>query len=229
MTSSFWQTALVTIIPGLIWLWFFYRQDAYEPEPKHLLLFFFGLGMLAVLPALLLESPWQPYLQSSLRSENLLRLALMSFVVVGIVEEGAKFAVLYFVLLHLAEFDEPLDGIIYGVTVGLGFATLENILFALGMGPTVGFIRAILPPLAHASFSGWLGYFLSLAKYKSKKKLIWLGFLLAVLLHGGYDLPLLHGVRLAGLLSILLVGAAMFLLLRKMHELESISPFHPAR
>ena len=33
---------------------------------------------------------------------------------------------LYFIVLRRNEFNEPMDGIVYGVTVSLGFATYEN-------------------------------------------------------------------------------------------------------
>jgi PrsW family intramembrane metalloprotease len=33
---------------------------------------------------------------------------------------------------HWDEFDEPLDGVVYGVALALGFATLENLLFSRG-------------------------------------------------------------------------------------------------
>ena len=41
-------------------------------------------------------------------------------------EELLKFIILYFVVLRRDEFNEPMDGIVYGVTVSLGFATFEN-------------------------------------------------------------------------------------------------------
>ena len=222
-----WQIGVVSVIPGLLWLWFFYRQDAFEPEPKWLLLSLFGLGMLSVLPALWVELPWRSALLSGIHHRDLARLAFFSYILVGGVEEGAKLLVLLFTVNRLAEFDEPLDGVVYGVTVGLGFAALENLLYAAGHGPAVGLFRAVITSLAHASFTGWLGYFITVAKFSRKRKLILIGFLLAVILHGTYDLMLFWAFGLSALISFALVGTTMLLLLRKMHELELVSPFRP--
>lgn len=221
-----WQVALVSILPGLLWLWFFYRRDVFEPEPRLLLLLLFGLGMLAVLPAWFLELPWRGQLLRSIGRDPG-RLVLLSFLVVGGFEETAKFLFLLVPAYFLDEFDEPLDGIIYGITVGLGFAALENILYAAARGPAVGLFRAVVTSLAHASFTGWLGYFVSLAKFRREPPLLPLGWLIAVALHGAYDSILLGFADRASFLSFALVGGAVFLLLAKMRELEAISPFRP--
>ena len=52
-----------------------------------------------------------------------------AFILSGFVEELAKWVVLVAAVYHWDEFDEPLDGVVYGVAVALGFATLENMLF----------------------------------------------------------------------------------------------------
>ena len=222
-----WQIALVSILPGLLWLWFFYRQDAFEPEPRRLLLLLFGLGMLAVLPALLLELPWRAQLLTSLRQGDLARLALLSFAVVGGIEESVKTLTLYLSVRHMAEYDEPLDGIIYGVTVGLGFAALENLLYAYTKGLTVGLFRAVVTSLAHASFTGWLGYFVTVAKFGRRHGVIVMGLIVATILHGAYDFLLLAMGGAYGLLGFGLVGLAMLLLMMKIRELEALSPFRP--
>src|SRR5580704_11588827 len=46
-----WAAVVIPMIPGVIWLWIFYRTDQYEPEPKRLVLATFALGVLAILPA----------------------------------------------------------------------------------------------------------------------------------------------------------------------------------
>lgn len=222
-----WQIALVSILPGLLWLWFFYRQDAFEPEPRWLLLALFALGMAAVLPAFLIELPWRDQLLTSLRTSDRGRLAFLSFAVVGGAEESAKTLSLLLTVGRLREFDEPVDGIIYGVTVGLGFAALENLFYAAERGLAVGLFRAVLTSLAHAAFTGWLGYFLAAARFRRKPGLIFGGLVLAILLHGTYDFVLLALGGSSGLLGLVLVGTAMLLLLRKIRELEALSPFRP--
>ena len=57
---------------------------------------------------------------------DLSRRLYSSFLTAAWVEELLKFLVLYFIVLRRSEFNEPMDGIVYGVTVSLGFATYEN-------------------------------------------------------------------------------------------------------
>ena len=57
-----------------------------------------------------------------------------AFILSGFVEELAKWVVLIAAVYHWDEFDEPLDGVVYGVAVALGFATLENFLFVARLG-----------------------------------------------------------------------------------------------
>ena len=223
-----WQIFLVSIIPGLLWLWFFCRQDVYEPEPRRLLFLLFVLSMLGVIPAFLLELPWHQMYLNSLQQRDLVKLAIFFFVIIGGTEETIKLLILHYFLRRQPEFDEPLDGMIYGVTVGLGFAALENLLYAAaGRGWGIGLYRALVTSLAHASFTGWIGYYLSVAKFSRRSYLIPFGLLLAIAMHGSYDFILLSGIGIAGLGSFLLVGISMALLLYKMRQLESWSPFRP--
>jgi RsiW-degrading membrane proteinase PrsW (M82 family) len=224
---NLWLIIAVSIVPGLLWLWFFYRQDAFEPEPKHLLLFLFGLGMVAVLPALWFELPWRDQLIASLHQHNIKRLAFLSYVIVGGGEETAKLIALYITINWSNEFNEPLDGIIYGVTVGLGFASLENLFYASTRGITLGVFRAAVTTLAHASFSGWLGYYMAKAKFRNNPFWMAAGLLLAIFMHGTYDFLLLSVSGLFGIIPMALVGIAVLWLLKKMRALEAVSPFRP--
>jgi len=151
---------MVSIFPGILWVWYFYRKDRYNPEPGRIIIRDFIWGILVVIPASLVESPFGQYLtpQTPL------------------------------ILLFLGTiFDEPVDGIIYGVTVGLGFAAFENLFYTMLFGYRVGLFRAVLTSLAHASFTGIFGYYLSLAKQKNRRALLFYGFLLVSFLHGFYD------------------------------------------
>ncbi len=87
------------------------------------------------------------------------------------------------------EFDEVVDGIIYAVAAGLGFAAVENLFYSVRFGITVGLFRAFITDLAHASFSGIVGYHLGLAKlHKGNTTFLLLkGLAVAVGLHGMYD------------------------------------------
>src|SRR5262249_35502683 len=88
-----------------------------------------------------------------------------AFVLSGLVEECAKYVVVMAAVYHWDEFDEPLDGVVYGVAVSLGFATLENILYILGRGLSVAWGRALFAVPAHALFGGTMGYYAGRAKF----------------------------------------------------------------
>lgn len=227
-----WQAALVSIVvslvPGLLWLWFFRRQDVFEPEPKRLLLLFFAAGMASVIPAFVLEYPWRSLIQSGLGLNGWGRHALIHFVLVAGVEESAKMTALSLLARRLPEFDEPLDGIIYGVTVGLGFAALENLLYTLSYGAAVGGFRAVIASLAHASFTGWLGYFVTIAKFGRGKSPLLRGLAVAIFLHGTYNTLLLGPQGLARTMSFVLIGLALVLLMKKIRDLAGISPYRPS-
>jgi hypothetical protein len=82
-----------------------------------------------------------------------------AFVLSGFTEELAKWVVLIAAVYHWEEFDEPLDGVVYGVAVALGFATLENFLFVARLGLGVAWMRALFAVPAHALFGATMGYY----------------------------------------------------------------------
>jgi RsiW-degrading membrane proteinase PrsW (M82 family) len=141
--------------------------------------------MVAAAPAYFLER-WLPGPATPL-FDNLVRVAL--------VEELFKLLpVLVFVYRH-REFNEPMDGIVYMVACALGFATVENALYALHGGGRLLLLRAFTSTLAHVGFSGLLGYKLGVAKFRPRGGgwLVLRAFAAVVALHGVYDLLLAYG------------------------------------
>jgi len=181
----------VSIFPGILWVWYFYRKDRYDPEPKRLIVRDFIWGLLMVFPAGLLEAPLSGFLTAP---SSLFTLFLVTVFGIGIIEEGFKSYVVYRLHYNHPEFDEPVDGIIYGVTVGLGFAALENMFYTILFGYQVGLIRAVLTTLAHASFTGIFGFYLARAKEENNRLLILFGYLLVSFLHGIYDFLAISGL-----------------------------------
>ena len=123
----------VALGPCLFWLWFFIRRDRLEPEPQALVARLFFLGCASVVPAALLEAPIPAPLDAILGAP--------------VIEELTKLLVVYLFIYRHVEFDEPMDGITYGVSCALGFATAENLFYVLGaheqaMGLAV--VRALL-------------------------------------------------------------------------------------
>ena len=175
-----------SLLPGLAWVWFFYRQDRGEKEPKALILWTFLAGMAAVVPAAALEAPFRPWLGGE--GGDLGRF-VATLVVVGLGEEGLKLLATYGAAFRRSAFNEPSDGIIYAVTASLGFAALENLLYAHSFGLGVAPVRTVVTSLAHASFGGVAGLYLGAAKVRGGVGTadVFKGLAAAALLHGLYD------------------------------------------
>lgn len=177
----------LAILPGLLIAWQIYRMDKYNREPWQYLLICFALGMLVTFPPLKLEE-WATN-QGYDQPDHLGYLLLTAFVFVALGEELVKFMVLMLYAYPKKVFDEPLDGIVYAIMIGMGFATLENILYALRFGLPTTLVRALTAVPAHAIFAVFMGYYVGLSKFNPKKsrRLKIRGFFAAVLLHGAYD------------------------------------------
>ncbi len=214
---------VVSIVPGLLWVWFFYRRDFKEPEPKALVLKLYGYGALSVVPAALIESPFRSLISDS---ANLPLLFIMSIFVVGLAEEGSKLLAVRYGAYDNEEFSEVMDGIIYSVTAGLGFATAENVLYTLNFGLSVGLTRIIIAYLAHATFSGIAGFYLGMAKFHPEQRVrsVIIGLSLAVLLHGLYDFFII-GRIVSPIFVIIGLVMVYTMLSRTIEHASKISPY----
>ncbi len=211
----------VSLLPGLLWVYFFYRKDKYEPEPASLVLKAFVYGALAVIPVGIIESPFAQVMDNP---SNLFTLFLLTVGIVGVVEETAKFAVIRYTIFKDSEFDEILDGIIYSVAAGLGFAALENLLYTYVFGFQVGLIRAVVTSLIHASFSGIMGYYLGKAKLEDQSSFIYIGLIQVILLHGIYDFLIMSGL-VSNYIAYILVAFFYVYLIVLINRASAKSPF----
>jgi len=185
---------LLTFIPPILWLLFYLQEDRH-PEPKRLLLLAFVGGMGAALLAIVAEFVLiGPDGLLDLQS-GILRNAIVPFLVIGLVEEYAKYLPVKTLILKRLDFDEPVDAMIYMMTAALGFAALENTLFIfpvfqenLLVGFEVSANRFLGANLLHALASGIVGFFLARAFFSPRRHhFIALGILTAALLHTGFN------------------------------------------
>jgi RsiW-degrading membrane proteinase PrsW (M82 family) len=217
---------IASIGPGLLWLWYFYLQDRYEPEPPKMIFKVFIAGLLLVLPAGLIEQLWRGQILSAVRTGNWPSFLVMAFLVIALIEESLKTGFLWWLVGNNKELDEPVDGIIYGITLGLGFASLENLLWASAFGFGVAALRAVITTLAHASFTGWVGYFISKYKFQTQSfSIILSGFLLAWASHGLYDFLLFLRNPLASLIAFLVIASLLLRLYQVIQKQVANSPF----
>jgi RsiW-degrading membrane proteinase PrsW (M82 family) len=207
---------------------YFRLKDRYEPEPASVVSRAFILGAVMVFPAGLIEAPFRPILVSP---PNLVVLALTVIVGVGLVEEYLKYWVVRKYIYPHPEFNEPVDGIIYTVSAGLGFAAFENVLYAASYGLTVGIVRAVLTSIVHASFSGIVGYSLGVAKFSPPEQargMVARGIMAAAILHGLYDFLLMTGI-MNFYFTVLVVFLLYAGLGGRIRTALHASPFHPDR
>jgi RsiW-degrading membrane proteinase PrsW (M82 family) len=94
-----------------------------------------------------------------------------SILIIGFTLEAIKYAAIRALVYVTSEFDERMDGIIYGSTAGLGVATLLNLHYIIdnaGVALAPGVIHVVTTALAQASFGGVLGYFMAQAKFEQR-------------------------------------------------------------
>jgi protease PrsW len=198
----------LAVAPGFAICLFIYLMDRYDPEPTGLLIKSFLLGMGCVILPLLVQGL---AVTLGLRENNgtLLGTAAFAYGVVGISEELAKFLVLLLFAYPKKAFNEPMDGIVYAVMIGMGFATLENIAYVGRYGVGTGVARMFLSIPAHATFAILMGYYAGMAKFVPHKSgaLLFQGLLIAVFFHGTFDFFLFLGN------NIFLMGASVVTLI----------------
>jgi RsiW-degrading membrane proteinase PrsW (M82 family) len=186
------------VVPALLWL------DRFEAEPTGLLLFAFGWGAaVATLVAILVNSTSIALLKASGGD-----VTVGATVIAPIVEETCKGAAVLLVFLYRrSEFDGVVDGIVYAGMAGVGFAFTENVLYlgrALADSGVDGLaatfvLRCIFGPFAHPLFTMATGVGFGIAVTTRKRALRYaapvLGWLVAVLLHGLWNLSAVAGLR----------------------------------
>jgi RsiW-degrading membrane proteinase PrsW (M82 family) len=231
---------VVPALPGLVWLWAFYRTDRYQPEPPRLVAVTFVLGALVTIPAIFGEFlaaqvyPFLAQVEHAMAGTHgpvsLTPLVIGCFVVIGPIEELAKFLVVRLWIYRRPEFDEPIDGIIYASAAALGFASLENALYVLDLRAhsvrwTLFIARAFLAVPGHVLFSSMWGYALGRAKFR-RYPVFWM-LVLAAVLHSTYDFFALLPVTRP--LVLVLMAALFVLVILQIRALSADSPFHPRR
>jgi RsiW-degrading membrane proteinase PrsW (M82 family) len=166
---------LMAGIPAILWLGFFYLMDRHEPEPKQLVLGVCVLGALIAAPladfVISVAVPHVPIEQPDLSALSFDRI-LYAVLCAGLAQEMCKYAVVRYTIYMSREFDEPMDGIVYMMACGTGFAVWINYHRLSGQGHQVhlstGAAQAVVTTLAHASFAGALGYVMGRAKFSRR-------------------------------------------------------------
>lgn len=251
-TPQSWEFYLLYIIigiaPSLIWLWFYLKQDKH-PEPKIELIVVFLMGVFIAAPVLYLEIfltcdcstissiDCTPGLFWRFGLPGWAVFLLSSFIGIALVEEFAKYAVVWLkeqAIGNSRQLDEPLDFVVYMVTSAMGFAAAENLLYLLQYHNLqlildISIMRAITAVFIHSLCSGILGYYLAMTfcHYENRLKFLFKGLILVSSLHGIYNLFIIgSGVNIEILLLLAVLILAMSYLLfdkiRKLKKMKSV-------
>ncbi|MDF1569899.1 MAG: PrsW family intramembrane metalloprotease [Spirochaetaceae bacterium] len=204
---------LASVLPPIIFIGVADRFDHYKKEPRKVLLRLFAAGVVMPLAALVLELVLVPL---SRMIPGGLAIPAEAFLGIALPEEGVKLTALFLIIRRRKEFDEVLDGAVYGIAVAMGFALLENILYVMGSGTPMAaaLLRGITAIPLHAAAGGFMGLALARDRIDSKGS-IGLALLVAVLIHGIYDLILLHPL-LPDMLIFPVLIAGWWLLINRM-------------
>jgi RsiW-degrading membrane proteinase PrsW (M82 family) len=184
-STTLFIALLMGILPAVFWLWFWRHEDRLHPEPRGLILLAFLAGMLATT----LAYPIEKSIATHVVANDLVLLFLWA-----VTEEVLKFGAIYIVALRSKYFDEPIDAVMYFVTIALGFAALENAMFLfnpIDAGDSLatillGNFRFIGATLLHVAASGIVGVMLAFAFYdtrENRRKASMIGLALAIVLH----------------------------------------------
>ena len=205
--------AFLAVAPALFLLRYIYRQDKIEHEPGWLIRKLIIRGILAGFLSMILETIGENILVLiGLEEGSDLFNIISAFVVVAAAEEGMKYWQMKRLTWKSPEFNYRFDGIVYAVSVSLGFAGMENILYALNYGPSVLLPRAILSIPGHCAFAVIMGLhygrareFDSYGEIDNARSALRRAWLLPVFFHGMYDACALTGSGLSMLLFAVVV------------------------
>lgn len=224
-TTNIIYALLAGVLPALLWLWFWLKEDNLHPEPRFLVALSFIGGMAVVVLAIFLEK----YV-AEISSDTTTR-----YIAWAGIEEAVKFLAVALIALRSRYMDEPIDAMIYCITVALGFAALENALFILSPINTgditksivTGNMRFIGATLVHLVSSASIGFMIGLAFYKNifiKTIAVIAGVILAVALHASFNLSIINTTTIDTLKVFGFVWIAIIILIVLFEEVKVIKP-----
>ncbi len=241
MYISYILSILAGVLPALVWLFFWRREDARRPEPKKLMLLALIAGAVAVPLVIPLEKFVADHLLNGMSLKeigpNFGPLVIVAIIAWAFIEEIVKFFMASVVILWNKNVDEPVDPMIYLITVAVGFFAVENILFILTPILDGNIISSLLTSnlrfigasLVHIASSGLTGFFLALSFYDSKvKRCLYasLGLILSSLLHALFNFFIIQENNLGIFVGFALIWVAIIGILLVFEKAKRIHPIH---
>ena len=190
-------TLLITIGVPLFIVFAVIYSDRFR-EPTDLVIKTFVAGIIMCFPAAELNNLIIPSYEYAYRA--------------GLTEKVLKFLVLYFYIMPKSAFNEPMDAIVYGVVVSLGFATFENISYVyLGGFETDSFSLAIMRAVSaipmHATCGIIMGYFFGLYAFTNSINFLIKSLIFPIAIHATYNFLTLYDFFFLYFLVIVMIYA----------------------
>jgi RsiW-degrading membrane proteinase PrsW (M82 family) len=223
-SETFFFSLVGGVVPAIIWLLFWLREDKRRPEPRGLIMETFVMGMLMVL----LVIPFQRW--TKIEGDN-----GTTFLIWAALEEIFKFGGAYFIALRRKEMNEPIDALIYMMTIALGFSALENAIFLahpisnsfFAQSIITGNMRFIGANLLHTIASATIGIAIGFTYYKdwfTKSFNIFWGLILAIALHTVFNLFIIDGRSGVTFATFGFVWIAIVILMLFFEKIKKIYP-----
>lgn len=186
----------LAILPSILWIAFFYVNAAHREKIWDIARIA-TWGVFIAIPVTVTELGFQWLLIGDARNPTPIGWFLYLFVGISFVEEFAKYAVVRAKAMGRPFFNQPQDAVLYMVAAALGFAAIENIIYAAALAQThadvlfIALQRGITATSLHVIASASLGYFLALSLRadagRERFKMVTVGLIFAIMLHGLYN------------------------------------------
>lgn len=202
------------LLPAIVLMIIMLIRDKERPEPPRMLFKGVLFGVLSVFVSFTMSGPLSA-LTGSLDNYSTFWGAMWNaFALAAIPEECAKLFCLWLLLRKNPYFDEHLDGIVYAVCVGLGFAAFENVMYVFQAGDNwavTALVRGVLSVPAHFFFAVLMGYYYSLVHFghHPRRNAVWVLFA-PILAHGIFDTIAMSQEVSEGMEGLLAVALLLF-------------------
>ena len=204
-----------------------YRKDRIEKEPLGFLFKLLLGGGITVISAIVIGLLGENLFSAFVSRDTIIFLLIDNFLLTALVEEGGKYFVLKKKTWNSKEFNYSFDAVVYAVTVSLGFALVENILYLIDADLITAVMRGVLSVPGHAIYGIFMGYYYGLAKkydwkeeFREKKRNLRKALLVPVMLHGFYDFCLEIESDIFYLIFFVFEISLTIIAVRKLHKLS---------
>jgi RsiW-degrading membrane proteinase PrsW (M82 family) len=222
--SSLAYALLAGLVPSLIWLFFWLREDMHRDSRTLLAACFIG-GMVVVVPAVFAEK----YVAEIFSDES------VRYTLWAALEELLKIMVVAAIALRSSHNDEPVKAMVYCITAALGFAALENTLFILGPLSSGEISRSIITgnmrfmgaTLVHVVSTALVGFMLGVTYYRgaaARILAIAIGLGAAIFIHAAFNLSIITSASSDTLKAFGWIWGAVVILLVLFEEVKAVRP-----